>query len=86
MTPYEIKLLLDIYSVSNWHEGREEPILPETIGKFEDAGLITVSGAYRNAKLTTKGRSHVSQLINLPYPQELKQWVDFAGNHIPIIN
>lgn len=85
MTPYEIKLLLDIYTIPNWFENRSEPILGETLSKFENNDLIVYGLGLTNTKLTVKGRAHVSQLCNLPFPQELKQWVDFSGNHIPHI-
>lgn len=83
MSPYEIKLLLDIYCIVNWFEGRDEPILPETIDKFEDDGLITVPKDYRKSKLTQKGRMHVIQLCNLLYPIEKTVWLDALGNKIP---
>ena len=83
MTPYEIKLLLDIYCIANWHEGRDEPILPETIDSFERDGLITVPKNYQKAKITKKGRAHVIQLCNLLYPAEANYWIDQFGNKIP---
>jgi hypothetical protein len=82
MSPYEIKLLLDIYSIVTWCDERSEPILCETLDKFERTGLIEWGACMGNAKLTSKGRAHVSQLCNLPFPQELKQWVDHAGSVI----
>jgi hypothetical protein len=85
MTPYEIKLLLDIYTTPDWYSGRDEPILAETLEKFERVGIIVWGGRNRESKLTSKGRAHVSQLCNLPFPKELKQWVDHAGKAIPNI-
>jgi len=82
MSPYEIKLLLDIYCIANWFEGRDEPILPETIDKFEHDGLITVPKSYQKSKITKKGLMHVAQLCALPFPAELTQWVDFSGKPI----
>ena len=83
MTPYEIKLLLDIYSFADWYVSRSEPIFAETVSNFEANGLIELGGSISKAKLTSKGRAHVSQLCNLPFPQEIKQWVDHAGGVIP---
>jgi len=83
MTPYEIKLLLDIYTIPDWYIGIAEPIIAETLEKFERVGIIEWDKRNREAKLTSKGCAHVSQIIHLPFPQELKQWVDHAGNHIP---
>lgn len=31
-------------------------------------------------KLTNKGKAHVNQVLNIPYPQEA--YLDIAGNHI----
>lgn len=83
MSPYEIKLLLDIYTTPDWHKNRGEPIIGETLSKFEDNNLIVYGLSMDNTKLTSKGRAHVSQLCYLPFPQEIKQWVDHAGNAIP---
>jgi hypothetical protein len=84
MTPYEIKLLLDIYTLPNWDEGRSEPILPETLAKFEMLGLIVVQDdSLTSIKITGKCDAHISQLCNLPFPQELHQWIDHIGNAIP---
>ena len=85
MSPYMIKLLLGIHTMPDWHAGRKEPILNETLVYFESEGLIEFGGCMTKSKLTSKGRAHVSQLCNLPFPQELKQWVDHAGNPIPNI-
>lgn len=83
MSPYEIKLLLDIYTMPSWFEDRDEPILAGTISKFENHGLIVVPGLFGSAKLTDKGRAHVIQLCNLLYPVEQKFWTDQFGNKIP---
>lgn len=83
MTPYEIKLLLDIYTSPNWFEGRDEQIFKETIKGFENSGLIAIVGYSGTARLTRKGRAHVIQLCNLLYPAEATYWVDQFGNKIP---
>ncbi len=85
MSPYEIKLLLDIFCIADWYESRSEPIFVGTLSNFETNGLIELGGSISTAKLTIKGRAHVSQLCNLPFPQEIKQWVDHTGNPIPNI-
>lgn len=78
MSPYEIKLLLDIYCLPRWNEGRNEPILQETLDEFYDSGLID-----EVKRITAKGRAHVIQLCKLLYPLEQKFWVDQFGNKIP---
>ena len=78
MSPYEIKLLMDIYSVVGWRSGRSEPILMETLDRFYDHGLI--DGV---EQITNKGRAHVIQLCNLLYPNEQRFWSDQFGNKIP---
>ena len=83
MSPYEIKLLLDIYTMPGWFEDRDEPILAGTISEFENSGLIVVPGSFGSAKLTDKGRAHVIQLCNLLCPVEQKFWTDQFGNRIP---
>lgn len=84
MTPYEIKLLLDIYAVADWYIGRSEPIFSETLAQFEMCGLIIVQDdSLTSVKITKKGESHISQLCNLPFPKELHQWIGHDGNAIP---
>lgn len=84
MTPYEIKLLLDIYTTPNCLDDRQEPILQKTIEKFESHDLIRNYGSDISFyQLTDKGLYHISQLCSLPFPQEFKRWIDFAGNEIP---
>lgn len=85
MSLYAIKLLLDIHTMQDWHIGRTESIFDKTLVYFESEGLIEFGGCMTKSKLTSKGRAHVSQLCNLPFPQEIKQWVDHAGNPIPNI-
>lgn len=81
MTPYEIKLLMDIYSVVGWQDGRNEPILTETLSSFYNSGLI--DGSCSNPRLTSMGRAHVIQLCNLRYPTIEIVWTDQFGNNIP---
>lgn len=82
MTPYEIKLLLDIYSMPYWFEGRQEPIFLATVNEFVEQGLIGTYGSLSNVKITPKGRAHVIQLCNLPWPTEHTFWADYMGNKI----
>ena len=81
MTPYEIKLLLDIYSIPDCLKGRNEPILAETLSAFYLSGLI--DGSHSNPKIISRGRAHVIQLCNLLYPAEESIWIDQFGNQIP---
>ena len=83
MTPYEIKLLLDIYSMPYWFEGRQEPIFVATVNEFVEQGLIGSYVSLINVKITPKGRAHVIQLCNLLYPTEQTFWSDQFGNKIP---
>jgi len=83
MSPYEIKLLLDICSVADWYKGRVEPILNQTIIDFCSDELITYTGSLDGVKITPRGRAHVSQLCNLDYPTASKIWIDKHGNKIP---
>ena len=84
MSPYEIKLLLNIYAVEDWYIGKSEPIFSETLAQFEMWGLIfTATEDLASTKITEKGLAHVSQLCRLPFPKESKQWIDYAGNVIP---
>lgn len=81
MSPYEIKLLLDIYALPDFIENHKEPMLDRTLRDFYRQGLIDSSEL--SPQLTGMGRAHVIQLCNLLYPVEQKFWADQFGNKIP---
>jgi hypothetical protein len=80
MSPYEIKLLLDIYCIPDWgSEKAYTPILNSTIEEFKSLGLV------EDNRLTDRGIAHVSHICNLPLPCLQKIYVDAHGIEIKLL-
>jgi len=80
MSPYEIKLLLDIYTIPSWADTTPyTPILNSTIDEFKSLGLVD------DNRLTERGLAHVSHICTLPLPCLQKIYVDSHGVEIKLL-
>ena len=65
MTPYELKLLIDIYCGPDWKDGRNEPILHDTLKAFARDGLIDT---WDFPAITGRGECFIQSLQATPLP------------------
>lgn len=79
MSPFEIKILLHIYTTPAEFplSERSVPLHRETTSRFMDDGLITASGVCcqdeHPFKLTERGRVYLDAMMSLPLPEQ--RWV-----------
>ena len=80
MTPIAIEILLHFHASPLPHPLSAYPAVAAEIESQLKNGLIEPDkGAYRT---TERGKAHVQQLCNLPFPTQM--WVDKDGNKIDI--
>jgi hypothetical protein len=80
MTPISIEILLKCYYSPEPLEFIDSTVTQEIVREFMDDGLIELGDESGCFKATEKGRAHVEQLCNLPYPVAV--WI--GGNGKPI--
>ena len=79
MTPFEINLLLHIYTTPNPPNNLDLPLTKDTLLSFMENGLIINEGDNLYT-VTKRGSAHVNQLCQLPYP--VLVWADKNGDII----
>jgi len=80
LTPNDIDVLIHFCVCSGRHEWQDTPAVKESIQKFLNDGLLGFSSNPSGYEITKKGKAHLEQLCNLPYP--VQAWVDASGNLI----
>lgn len=81
LTPNDIDVLIHFCVCPAPHERQDAPAVREAIQKFCDEGLLKHEPLNRSEySATEKGRAHLAQLCNMPYPTQA--WVDANGKVI----
>jgi len=81
MTPNDIDVLLHCHCCPGEHPRIGAPAVDGAIEMLFGEGLIERSGEHGCYATTEKGRAHVRQICNLPFPQ--RKWFGHDGNIIP---
>ena len=80
MTPLSIDILMRCYWSPEPIEDLDYPSQQEVIRDFLADGMIEATGEVGRFTVTEKGRAHVEQLCNLPYPVAV--WMGGDGKPI----
>lgn len=80
MTPNAIEILIHCHVCPLPHPRKDAPAVRDELQSLRTNGLIEESdGGYQT---TERGRAHIEQLCNTPWP--VRAWIGADGNVIPI--
>lgn len=80
MTPNDIEVLIHCSCSAVKHPRYDAPAVKDSLKMFIDLGMIEATSEPSVFNVTEKGRAHLIQLCNTPFPT--CKWVDVNGNVI----